>query len=223
MRIRRMIDLSQPFEEKGYNNPAFEDGTVKTTMRHETDGWHAETLHTATHVGSHVDAPLHKLPGGKSVDGYPLERFAGEAIPIDLYHKRLDEEITLQDLLPYDALIAEGVNVLLCTGWPERKTLETKDEYLHHSPWLGAEASHYLVEKKVNGVGIDHFSIGGANPANVEVPHDILLANEVVIFEDLRLPKELFEKERWLLFALPLKMAGVSGSPVRAVTIAFDI
>lgn len=222
MRVKRIIDLSQPFAEGGYNNPAFEDGRIDVIMRHETEGWHAETLTTATHVGSHVDAPMHKLPGGKSIGTYPLARFVGEAVPVNLYHKRADEEITLEDLLPYDAKITEGINVLLCTGWSEKKRPETKDEYLFHSPWLGGEAAQYLADKKVNGVGIDHFSIGGANPNNVEIPHDILLSCEVVIFEGLCLPEELFEKERWLLCALPLMMADASGSPIRAAAVELD-
>lgn len=223
MRIKRIIDLSQPFAEGGYNNPAFADGRIEVIMRHETQGWHAEMLTTATHVGSHVDAPLHKLAGGKSIDAYPLERFVGEAVPVDLFHKRADEEITLQDLLPYDEQITAGVNVLLCTGWSEKKKPDTKDEYLFHSPWLGGDAAKYLVRKKVNGVGIDHFSIGGANPDHVEIPHDILLGSEVVIFEGLLLPKELFERERWLLCALPLLMEGTSGSLIRAAAIELEI
>ena len=50
MRVKRIIDLSEPFEEGGYNNPAFEDGRVEVIMRHETEGWHAEMVHTATHL-----------------------------------------------------------------------------------------------------------------------------------------------------------------------------
>lgn len=222
MRVKRIIDLSQPFEEGGYNNPAFEDGRVEVIMQHETEGWHAEVVHTATHVGSHVDAPMHKLQGGVSIDRYSLDRFIGEAIPVNLYHKRADEEITLEDLLPYNERITEGVNVLLCTGWADKKKPETRDEYLYHSPWLGEGASRYLVQKKVNGVGIDHFSIGGANPAHVEIPHDILLENQVVIFEGLRLPKALFERDRWLLCALPVMIKNASGSIVRAAAVELE-
>jgi kynurenine formamidase len=219
MRVKRIIDLSQPFEEGEYRNPAFGDGRVEVIMRHETEGWHAEAVHTATHVGSHVDAPMHKLADGIPIEGYPLERFIGEAIPVNLYHKRADEEITEKDLFPYDEQFTEGINVLLCTGWADKKKPETKDEYLYHSPWLGEGASRYLVRKKVNGVGIDHFSIGGANPAHVEIPHDILLQNQVVILEGLRLPQALFERDRWLLCALPVMVKNASGSIVRAAAV----
>jgi arylformamidase len=219
MRIKRIIDLSQPFVEHGYQNPAFEDGHVEICMRHEKEGWHAEKIYTATHVGTHVDAPLHKLRGGKSIDAFNLTRFAGEGILIDLRHKKPDEEITLKDVQHEG--ITVGSIVLLCTGWPDRKTPQQKDKYLFHSPWLGEKAARYLVEKGVSGVGIDHFSIGGANAANVEIPHDILLEADVLIFEGLLLPKELFELDKWFFAAFPLLIKGASGSILRAV--AMDI
>ena len=219
MRIKRIIDLSQSFAEDGYNNPAFDDGIIEVCMRYEDAGWHAERIITATHTGTHVDAALHKINGGRSIDEYPLERFIGEAVIIDLYNKASDEEITYEDVYAYDQLINTGTNVLLCTGWAEKKKPETKDEYLYHSPWLGGDAAEYLVDKKVNAVGIDHFSIGGANPDNVEIPHDILLGSEVLIIEGLFLPKILLERDVWLLSVLPLKIRGASGALARAAAI----
>ena len=221
MKIKRVIDLSQPFVEDGYQNPAFEDGKIEICMEHKTDGWHAEKIIMATHTGTHVDAALHKIAGGKSIDQYPLERFAGEAVIIDLYHKGPDEEITRDDILVYDSLIKPSINVLLCTGWAEKKHPKTKDVYLYHSPWLGESASRYLVEKQANAVGIDHFSIGGANPEHVEIPHDILLNAEILIFEGLYLPKELLDKQTWFFAAFPLIVQNASGAPVRAVVMEF--
>lgn len=219
MQIKRIVDISQPFAEDGFNNPAFDDGRVEVCMRHEDVGWNAEKIITATHCGTHIDAPLHKIEGGKSIDEYPLESFFGEAVIIDLYDKTLDEEITYEDVYEYDELISSGINVLLCTGWGEKKTEAAKDEYLYHSPWLGKSAAEYLVEKKVNAVGIDHFSIGGANPDNVSIPHEILLRNDVLIIEGLYLPKELLDNKIWLLSAFPIKVKDASGSLARAVAI----
>ena len=56
-----------------------------------------------------------------------------EAVVIDLFDKTADEEIKFDDLISYDSLITEGTNVLLCTGWTEKKELRTKDDYLYHS------------------------------------------------------------------------------------------
>lgn len=222
MQIKRIIDISQSFAEDGFNNPAFDEGRVEVCMRHEDVGWHAEKIITATHCGTHIDAPLHKIKGGTSIDKYPLERFFGEAVVIDLYDKTPDEEITYDDAYKYDNLISPGINVLLCTGWGEKKTEAAKDEYLYHSPWLGKSAAEYLVEKKVNAVGIDHFSIGGANAKNVSIPHEILLRNNVLIIEGLYLPKVLLNNKTWLLSVFPIKIEDASGSLARAVAIEYN-
>lgn len=219
MQVKKIIDISQPFAEDGFNNPAFDDGRVEVCMCHEDVGWHAEKIITATHCGTHIDAPLHKIEGGKSIDEFPLERFFGKAVVIDLYDKTADEEITYDDVYKYDNLICSGINVLLCTGWTVKKTEASKDEYLYYSPWLGKSAAEYLVEKRVNAVGIDHFSIGGANPENVSIPHEILLSNDVLIIEGLYLPKMLFDNTTWLLSVFPIKIKNASGSLARAVAI----
>ncbi len=215
LNIKRIIDLSQPIFDKCPGNPVFPKVSVKIITSYEKDGWLTECIDIATHISSHIDAPAHLLRGGKTIDQIPLKRFQGSAIPIALYQKSKDEEILREDLFPYETRIQEGDFVLLCTGWGEKRA--TTDEYLLHSPWLGEEAAKWLVEKKVNGVGIDHFSIGGANPDHVQIPHKILLEAEVLIIEELYLPKVLLERERWYLVVFPLRLSGAGGSLVRAV------
>ncbi|MEI6101777.1 MAG: cyclase family protein [Eubacteriales bacterium] len=222
MKIKRIIDLTQSFCEKGFNNPAFRDGSMTVVMEHKNAGWYAEEINTATHVGTHIDAPLHKIRGGKPINAYPLERFIGDGVPINLYDKKENEEITAKDFISYDSVIQKGDNVLLCTGWAERKKEESKDTYLHASPWLGASACRYLVGKGVNSVGIDHFSIGGANSEHVEIPHDLLLHRDILIIEGLYLPRQLFERERWTLIAFPLLMEYASGSPARVAAVEWE-
>ena len=215
LNIKRIIDLTQPIFNKCPGNPVFPEATVKKITSYEKEGWLTEILSIATHISSHVDAPAHLLKGGKTIDQISLKRFQGQALAVDLYHKRADEEILLEDILPYETKIQEGDFVLLCTGWGEKRS--ASDEYLFHSPWLGGEAAKWLVKKKINGVGIDHFSIGGANSEHVYTPHKILLEAEILILEELYLPDVLLERENWYLVAFPLKISGVGGSLVRAV------
>lgn len=217
MEVKEIIDLSNSFVEDGYQNPVFDDGRIEVCMDHATAGWHAEKIIAATHTGTHIDSPLHKIMGGKSLDAYPLDRFFREAVVIDLYYKKEGEEILAEDIRRYDTIIRPGMIVLLATGWTVKKQPETKDVYLYHSPWLGESASRYLVAKKVNAVGIDHFSIGGADPEHVEIPHDILLGADILIFEGLYLPTKLLERETWTVAAFPIKAANASGMPARIV------
>jgi kynurenine formamidase len=95
-------------------------------------------------------------------------------------------------------------------------------EYIFESPWLGESAAQYLTEKRINAVGIDHFSIGGANPQNVCIPHDKLMGADILIFEDMMLPESLLEKERWYVAAFPINIGNVSGSFARIVALDFD-
>src|SRR5215212_2325949 len=71
----RLIDLSQPVFDGCPNCPAHPPVRVTLGATHEKDGWRLELLHFASHTGSHVDAPLHKLAGGASLDDLPLDRF----------------------------------------------------------------------------------------------------------------------------------------------------
>src|SRR5207247_10383231 len=80
----RLIDLSQPIFDGCPNCPAHPPVRVTLGATHEQHGWRLELLQLASHTGSHVDAPLHKLAGGSSLDELPLDRFVGEALIVDL-------------------------------------------------------------------------------------------------------------------------------------------
>lgn len=211
----RIIDITQPVYHECPGNPAFPPMQVKREMRAEEIGWNAERLEISTHIGTHIDSPWHRKNGVRTIDQMPPDAFIGPATAIDLFHKKADEGIFPADLLPYESDLKPIV--LLCTGWGEKRA--HTDEYMLHSPWLSAEGAEWLVAKGIKGVGIDHFSIGGANPDNVCAPHDDLLDGGVWILEELLLPKEILTFENLHVIALPLLVKGASGAPTRAVAL----
>lgn len=223
MKVKRVIDLSQPISNREVTNPAFPVSEVKPCLSYESDGWMAEIVTAATHVGTHIDAPAHRIKNGKTISDYPLERFQGEAVVIDLLGKNPGEEIKAEDIYPYDSKIKHGDIVLLCTGWGYKRNEQNSQEYVFNSPWLGEGAAQYLIDKRINAVGIDHFSIGGAKPENVCIPHDKLLEAEILIFEDMMLPESLLEKERWYIVAFPISLGSVSGSFARIAALDFEL
>ena len=222
LNIRQILDLSQSITPSDFQNPAFPPSNIQICMTYENEGWMGEIISAATHLGTHVDSPAHRIESGKTIEDFPLQRFWGEAVPIDLFYKNPEEEITLMDFQRYMDKIKEGDNILLCTGWSDKKNMGSKEEYIFNSPWLGRQACLMLIDKKVNAVGIDHFSIGGAKPENVNIAHDLLLNAEVLVFEDLKLPRELLKKERWYFAAFPMLAGSMSGSFIRAVAIDFE-
>ena len=168
-----------------------------------------EEIAMATHTGSHLDAPLHKIAGGASIDQLPLEGFAGPALIADFRGIAPGTAILPDALKSRLAGDPSGKIVLLATGWGDRRAMS--EEWLHQSPYLHPEAARWLVSQGIRGVGIDHFSIAGMTGDN-EATHTILLAAGVWVVEDLRFPPESFQLPQPVKFwALPLNWPGCSG------------
>ncbi len=219
----KLIDLSQPLFDNCPNCPAHPPVNIEYEL-HSDGGlgsWQMEYFQFASHTGSHVDAPRHKIAGGKTISQVPLESFAGEAVLADLRGLAAQTEINgelLRSVLPIDV---RDCIVLITTGWGQ---MREKDElWLHQSPRLNEDGAAWLVEAGAKAVGIDHFSIGGSQePCNART-HEILLGAEIWILEELRFPSEVFDLS-WpqTLMALPINVADASGAPCRPVLLVRD-
>ena len=215
----KLIDLSQPLYDGAPNCPSHPPVKSEIIADHPETGWRVELLTLASHSGSHVDAPYHKLAHGPSLDQIPLERWTGAAVIADLRDSKPDRPLDaplLAERLHGHAL-AERI-VLLATGWG-RKRAKT-DEWLHHSPYVSAEGAKWLVAQKIRGVGIDHFSIAGLREDINPVTHSILLGANTWIVEDLYFPDEVFRLPQPFEFmCLPIHLRGHTGAFCRPVVI----
>jgi arylformamidase len=213
----RLLDLSQPIFDAGPNCPAHPPVSSVVTSDHERGAWHWETLTLASHTGSHLDAPLHKIAGGASIDSLPLDRFMGEAYLADLRPLEPRALITPERLaaalsadLPPDCI------VLMATGWGDVR--ERTDHWLYNSPKLTPEAAEWLASKSIRGLGIDHWGIGGWDAENDAAVHTILLGQGIWIVEELRFPPEAYALPQPQTFmALPINLRGHSGAWCRPV------
>ncbi len=212
----RFLDLSQPIYHACPNCPAHPGVVVELMDTHEKVGWHTEFLKLASHTGSHLDAPKHKIPGGKAIDEFPLEAFAGPARIADLRDSGPDRRIddaTLARALPD---FQPGDIALLATGWGDRRAADAT--WQHHSPFLAPEGAAWLVEHGAKGVGIDHYSIGGSRDPDNSNTHITLLSRDIWIVEELRFPPDAFALPRPTIFiCLPVNFRGFSGSFCRPV------
>jgi len=212
----RFIDLSQPLYDGAPNCPAHPIPRSERTADHDSAGWRMEVLTLASHTGSHLDAPLHKIKGGRSISEIPLESFFGPAWIVDLRPVAPDTLIDrhhLEERLPD---LRPDQIVLLCTGWGDLR--ERSDLWLRHSPALNPSAARWLVERGIRGVGIDHYSIGGAGDPNNSETHTVLLGSGVWVVEELRFPPEAFDLAQPVPFmALPINLRDHSGAFCRPV------
>lgn len=223
----RLIDLSQPVHDGSPNCPAHPPVRSELIATHERDGWQCELLTLASHTGSHVDAPLHKIAGGRSLDDLPLSTWVGSAWLVDLRPDlppppadagvtRSDAPAITADLLQrhLPALPPDAI-VLLCTGIGDRRA--KSDEWLGRSPYVDPSAARWLVDRKVRGVGIDHYSVGGSGPTNAET-HEVLLGNGVWVVEELSFPPEVWTLPQPVKFwSLPVNLKGHTGAFCRPV------
>ena len=214
----KLIDLSQPLYHDAPNCPAHPPVKSEIIADHPQHGWRVELLTLASHTGSHVDAPYHKLAHGANLDQIPLERFTGSAVIADFRGAEPDQPLTSSLLkLKLPTPLADRI-VLLATGWGHKRA--KTDEWLHHPPYLSPDGAEWLVEQKIRGVGIDHYSIAGPRDPMNSRTHEILLGANVWIVEELSFPDEVFTlPQPFEFWTLPINLRGHTGAFCRPVAV----
>ncbi len=180
-----------------------------SALRERGDAVDCGAMHLTLHAGTHLDAPAHVLADTRTVDATPLEACLGEAVVLHAGDATVLDASRVSALLP-DPPPATGERVLFRTTASLRP-----DEQWHETfPTLTPEAARWLVGRGVTLVGVDAPSVDAFDAPRLAV-HEILLDAGVVILENLQLRD--VPPGRYELIALPLKLAGLDGSPLRAV------
>jgi arylformamidase len=163
-------------------------------------------LAMGTHAGTHVDAPLHFIPGGASVDRLPLEILVGKARVVEL---DVAGRIERRDLQAAD--LRDDIRVLLKTRMSgQLRGPQFEEDFVH----LGEDAARYLVQAGIKLVGIDSLSVEAFGSTQYPA-HKALLGAGVVIVEGLDL-SEVGAGE-YEMTCLPLRLVGGDGAPARVM------
>ena len=160
------------------------------------------------HTGTHMDAPLHFIRAGKTVDEVPLDIGLGLARVIEIEHPEviLPEELDQHDIKADERILFKTKN--------SGRDLWAKEVFTEDFVYISTEAGGYLADRGVKLVGVDYASVGGYQKNEPEV-HRALLGNGVWIVEGLVL--EGVAPGVYELLCLPLKLKGLEASPVRAL------
>lgn len=233
----RVIDLSHVFDAETIFWPTEEGFVLERGSAGITAGgyyYEAHRFRTAEHGGTHIDAPIHFGEGKQTVDEIPLSQLMGEAVVVDVSpacRADRDYRVGVDDLIAWEQMhgeIAPGSIVLLRTGfgefWPDRRAyLGTEARGAGavaalHFPGLHVEAARWLIaEREIAAVGIDTASIDHGQSSRFET-HQVLCAASVPIFENVANLGSL-PARGMLVIALPMKIGGGSGGPLRAIAI----
>lgn len=206
----KVIDISMEIHEEMsvYKNKEEKRPKIEGINRLSVHGSYESLMTINLHTGTHIDAPLHMMQEGATMESYGIERFITPCKVIDLSH--VNQGISDEDLLDYT--IDTGDTILFKTRNSKEDAFDSEFVY------LTKEGAAYLAQKGVNGVGIDALGIERAQPNHES--HQLLFESGAFILEGLRL-KEVEEGE-YELIALPIKIKSVEASLVRAVLIQRD-
>jgi kynurenine formamidase len=230
----RWIDLTHPFDSTTIYWPTAQPFRLEVVSAQRTAAgffYAANNLSAAEHGGTHLDSPIHFVEGRTTTDRIPLGRLIGPAVVVDLAAAvdagGADYLITVAALEAWEVAhgsVAERI-VLLRTGWgaryPDRArylgTTRTGPAAVAelHFPGLHPNAARWLRDRRVRAVGIDTPSLDYGQSTRFEA-HQLLFERDIPGFENVANLDSLPPTGAFVV-ALPMKITGGSGGPLRIV------
>lgn len=230
------IDLSHDFSASSIYWPTAKPFTLEVVSAQRTPAGYyyaANNFCAAEHGGTHLDAPIHFAEGKWTTEQIPLERLTGPAIVVDV---RAPADSSPDYQVNYAAIhsweqehgaVPEGSIILFRTGWSRR--WPNRAAYLGtsrigpgaaadlHFPGIDSAAARWLVDRKVKAVGIDTPSIDYGQTKTFPT-HQVLFESNIPAFENITNLDQVPPRGSYVI-ALPMKIKGGSGGPLRIVAV----
>lgn len=209
----RVVDLSEAVHVGQGGDRPFEaargrlaDGTLKY-----------DVTCTHSHVGTHVETPLHYFERGKAVGAYPIDHFVGRALLVRLARDQFPETTPPYRVTPawLEARLGprfQAGDVVLFHA-PEDLRGDVRDHTggAHESATLTLAAARYLVDREIKMLGFDRLSFGAQGRAI----HDALLARDVLLIEFLA-HLDALQTDEFLFCAAPVRVVDLDSGWARA-------
>ena len=207
--MKNIIDISVPL----YPDMPVWPGSAgiqltQTSRLDKGDSVNNSKLICDVHIGTHIDAPLHYIKDGKSIEQLELENLIGLAVVAYLPEAEVITKNVLEELS-----LPEGTRRLLLRTRNSSLWETGSHQFQTNYVALTQDAAQWVVDHDICLIGIDYLSVQryGENPQT----HEILLSAGVIIVEGLNLAR--VEPGQYELICLPLKLVGSEGAPARAV------
>jgi kynurenine formamidase len=188
---------------------------------YESHGFSANGWSLVEHIGTHVDAPVHFVPGGKEVDAIPADELV---LPARVVHLPSAQLVTVADLLVEERRhgpIPTRSAVLLCCGWgtqePDVLSYLGWDGTAYRAPGWSAEAVEWLVENRaIIALGTDTSSI---DAGDASAAHQTLLGAGRYAIEGLVNLDQLVGYSSFTLVVGVIPWESGTGGPCRALAL----
>ena len=228
----KLLDLTHAFDEHTIYWPTAKPFEWRKEGWGKAEGgyWYASAgFTTSEHLGTHMDSPIHFAEAQATTDAVPLRQLVGPAVVLDIAQQSAanrDYQLSSSDIADWEKAngrIPTGAIVMVRTGWsklwPDRArymgTASAGDARNLHFPGISPDAAKLLVERRVDGVGIDTASLDHGPSADFRT-HRVLSAAGIYGLENVANLDKLPVTGATVL-ALPMKIRNGTGGPVRII------
>jgi kynurenine formamidase len=198
-----IIDLTHLFTSKMPVYPGDPLATLEQIAWLEKDGLSDFSLTTGMHVGTHMDGPMHMIPGGKKLSEFPVSHFFGHGKIVDAFGQN-----PIDSQLLSSCQLKQGDIVLVKTGFSE---FYGQKKYFEEYPDITEDFAQKLIDARVKILGLD-------SPSPDRKPfaiHKMLLSRDILIIENLTNLDNIL-MENFIVTALPLNLDSDS-APARVI------
>ena len=188
-----------------YKNKPEKKPVIEVIADFLDSGVHETALSMNLHTGTHMDFPLHMIPGDKTSDSLDLNRLIREVKVFDMTHVKTgitSGDLERLEIKPNDFVLFKTQNSF-------------EDTFNFEFIYLQISGATYLASKGISGVGID--ALGIERDQADHPTHRMLFDHDIVIVEGLRL-KEV-PSGSYMMYALPIKVAGSDALPLAVILV----
>ena len=200
------VDLSHPLSNGMATYPSDPDISIIREKDIDTDNSLVHSFKMGTHTGTHLDVPAHVISSGKKIDNYALSSFTGTTVKVD--------ENSYNSL---KSVKGEIDGIVYDSGW-YKQFIDPEVFYGPDRPQIPEELVEEAVEMGLKFFGCDLPSVDASGYKEKPI-HSALLGSDIIVYESLTNLDQLPLLEPFDFFGFPLPLAGLDGSPVRAVGI----
>ena len=205
----KIFDLTHDLVDGLSVFPGDPECSIQSAQEYQ-NGYFVSKIAMGTHTGPHVDAPVHRIPGAKTLTDMDVHDFMAEKCVV-LDCRGIQGEIDAAFLKAHADTLSGCDGAIFRSGWTEKWAT---GDFFNAFPGIHEDAAAALKELGIRIIGVETPSV---NPARHDTVHTALLGEEIVIVEALCGLEQL--EGSFEFYAVPLKLKGRDGSPVRAFAI----
>jgi len=207
----KIQDLTHTIKGKMTLYPGTANPKIEQIASMEKNLYREHKIEITSHTGTHIDAPAHMKPLGKTLDQMDISQFIGRAYCIDVSDIK-GQTIELEYIKKYKDKIEICDFLILKTN--NYKAWNT-DEYFNDYKTLSIDGAKWLTKMNLKGIGVDAISVDTMDTESFEIHYEILATDSMIIIENLNNLAHL--PDFFNLSVMPMKFENSDGSPVRAI------